>query len=119
MHPVLEVLLALLCAAGLLALGWVLFGRLLTPVGGRSGGPVCAVVPAAGDGETLEHDVRGLCWLRGGNLADFTIIIADAGLDDGGRAAAAALLDRTPGLVYCPMEQLSACVDSQKRQRTM
>ena len=116
MHPVLELLLSLLCAAGLMAIGWVLFGRLVTPVGGRSGGPVCAVIPAAGSGETLEHDIRGLRWLQGGNLADFTIIIADAGLDSGGRAAAAALMTRYPRLVYCPLEQLSACVDSQKRR---
>ena len=36
MNPILEVVLVLLAAAGLLGLGWVLFGRLVCPVG--SGG---------------------------------------------------------------------------------
>ena len=117
MHPVLELLLSLLCAAGLLALGWLAFGRLVTPVGGRGGGPVCAVLPAAGDGAALEQDVRGLCWLQGGNLARFTIVIADVGLDEQGRAAAAALLARRPELSYCPVEQLPAFLDGQLRKR--
>ena len=103
----LEVAVALLAAAGLMGLGWILFGRLLTPVGGPNGGPVYAVVPAAGDGETLEYDVNGLLWLRGGELARFTIVIADQGLSDAGRAVAAALLARSTGLVVCPAERLA------------
>lgn len=116
MHPVLELLLSLLCAAGLLALGWLAFGRLVTPVGGRKGGPVCAVLPAAGNGRTLEQDIQGLCWLRGGNLARFTVVIADAGLDGQGKAAAAALLARRPELFYCPVEQLPALLEGQLRR---
>ena len=46
MNAIWQVLLALLAAVGLLALGWLTFGRLLTPVGGSGGGPVYAVVPA-------------------------------------------------------------------------
>ena len=34
MNAIWQVLLALLAAVGLLALGWLTFGRLLTPVGG-------------------------------------------------------------------------------------
>lgn len=107
MHEILQALLALLAAAGLLALGWVLFGRLVTPVGGR-GGPVYAVVPAHGPGEHLEQDVKGLLWLRGGELARFTIVIADNGLDSQGRAVAAALLADSTGLVVCPGDRLGA-----------
>ena len=99
-------LLALLAAVGLLALGWLTFGRLLTPVGGGGGGPVYAVVPASGDGAHLEQDVKGLLWLRGGELARFTIVIADGGLDGTGRAVAAALLARGQGIVLCPAERL-------------
>ena len=55
MNAIWQVLLALLAAVGLLALGWLTFGRLLTPVGGGGGGPVYAVVPASGDGAHLEH----------------------------------------------------------------
>ena len=104
MNPILEVVLILLAAAGLLGLGWVLFGRLVCPVG--SGG-VYAVIPASGDGANLEQDVKGLLWLRGGELARFTIVIADGGLNAAGRAAASALLARDRGLVVCPMERLS------------
>ena len=43
MNAIWQVLLALLAAVGLLALGWLTFGRLLTPVGGGGGGPVYAV----------------------------------------------------------------------------
>ena len=57
MNAIWQVLLALLAAVGLLALGWLTFGRLLTPVGGGGGGPVYAVVPASGDGAPLEQDV--------------------------------------------------------------
>ena len=95
--------LALLAAAGLLALGWLLLGAAVAPVGR---GSVYAVVPAAGDGEHLEQDVKGLLWLRGGELARFTIVIADSGLNDTGRRVAAALLTGSRGMVLCPMEQL-------------
>ena len=84
MNAIWQVLLALLAVVGLLALGWLLFGKLVTPVGGGGGGPVYAVVPAAGDGEHLEQDVKGLLWLRGGELARFTVVIADDGLDEDG-----------------------------------
>ena len=90
MNAIWQVLLALLAAVGLLALGWLTFGRLLTPVGGGGGGPVYAVVPASGDGAHREQDVKGLLWLRGGELARFTIVIADGGLDGTGRAVPAA-----------------------------
>ena len=53
MNAIWQVLLALLAVVGLLALGWLLFGKLVTPVGGGGGGPVYAVVPAAGDGEKV------------------------------------------------------------------
>ena len=82
MNAIWQVLLALLAAVGLLALGWLTFGRLLTPVGGGGGGPVYAVVPASGDGAHLEQDVKGLLWLRGGELA------------------------RGQGIVLCPAERL-------------
>ena len=108
MNAIWQVLLALLAVVGLLALGWLLFGKLVTPVGGGGGGPVYAVVPAAGDGEHLEQDVKGLLCLRGGELARFTIVIADSGLNDTGRRVAAALLTGSRGMVLCPMEQLEA-----------
>ena len=104
MNPILEVVLILLAAAGLLGLGWVLFGRLVCPVG--SGG-VYAVIPASGDGANLEQDVRGLLWLRGGELARFTIVIADGGPTAAARAAASALRARERGLEVRPRAPVS------------
>ena len=102
---ILQVLLALLAAIGLLALGWVLFGWLLAPAEGA--GPVYAVVPAAGEGAHLEQDVKRLLWLRGRQKKGFTIVIADGGLDPAGKAVAAALLTGATGVVVCPAGRLS------------
>ena len=114
MQIFLEALVALLAAAGLLGLGWLLFGKLLAPIG--EAGRTFAVVPASGDAETLEHDVQGLLWLRGGNLARFTVVIADCGLSDQGRILALLLQRREPGLVLCPADRLAALMEGQKRE---
>ena len=107
MESFLQAMVALLAATGLLALAWLCFGKLLLPVsGGAGGGAVYAVVPVQGEAETLEHDVRGLCWIRGGAAARFTIIIADAGLTPRGRAVALALMGEQGGMVLCPLERL-------------
>ena len=98
MELFLQVLAALLIVAGLLGLGWLLFGKLVAPVGAE--GRVFAVVPAAGDAETLEHDIQGLLWLRGGDLARFTVVNADYGLRGQGRILALLLQRREPGLVF-------------------
>lgn len=106
MYPILEIIVAFLAALGLLALGWLLFGRLLTPVGGKRKGRIYAVIPAYGDGEALEEEVTGLLWLRGGKLAHFPILLADCGLSGRGRAVAAVLAGREADLWVCPVEQL-------------
>ena len=100
-----ELLLTLLAAVGLLALGWVLFGKLVAPVGGKES-PIYAVIPASGGGDGLEHTVRGLLWLQGGQLARCNCRIVDCGLDQRGRAAAAVLCEQG-GVILCPMEQLA------------
>ena len=106
MQIVLEAALALLIVFGLLGLGWLLFGKLVAPVGEE--GRVFAVIPARGDAETLEHDVQGLLWLRGSDRAAFTVVIADYGLSDQGRILALLLQRREPGLCYCRSEDLPA-----------
>lgn len=109
-NTLLEVLLALLAAVGLLALGWLCFGRLLTPVPGR--GQVYAVVPAKGDGADLEHTVNSLLWLQGGRPGSFQILLVDNGLDDTGRAVVSALQSRSPALGYCPSHMLEHYLQS-------
>ena len=50
MNAIWQVLLALLAVVGLLALGWLLFGKLVTPVGGGGGGPGVAGGGGGGGG---------------------------------------------------------------------
>ncbi len=99
-----EALGILLAGAGLFILGWLLLGRLLTPVGSK--GPIFAVLPAAGRGDGLEHDLRGLLWLRGSEVARLRVVIADCGLNEEGRALAQALSRREADVTFCPAEQV-------------
>lgn len=106
LNELLQGILALLSALGLLGLGWLLLGRLLTP--GLGDGPVYTVTPASGTGDGLEHTVKGLLWLRKNGLLQGTIVIADGGLDPAGKAVAAALLADATDVVLCPAGQLGA-----------
>lgn len=103
MHVIIQVIVAFLAAGGLLALGWFLFGRLLSPIAGES---VFAVIPARGAGERLEHDVSGVLWLRAGGMARMTVVIVDDGLDGEGLAVANALLERDSGIRFCRRGEL-------------
>jgi len=102
MRAVLEVILSLLAVFGLLNLGWLLFGRILTPAGGRC----CAVIPGLGDGEDLEQAALSLLWLRGMGLLTGPILVADCGLSDAGLAVAEALKRREPAVQMCRPEEL-------------
>ena len=113
MNGIWEVILALLASAGLLALAWVSFGRLLLPVG--TWGPAYAVVPASGDGERLEQDLAGLRWLRKGGMARFTVVIADCGLSGQGRRLAERLAWRDRGVILCAIDDLPACLGGEKQ----
>lgn len=104
--------LALLAAAGLLALGWLLLGAAVAPVGR---GSVYAVVPADRDGEHLEQDLAGLRWLRKGGMARFTVVIADCGLSGQGRRLAERLAWRDRGVILCAMDDLPACLWEEKQ----
>jgi len=83
----LEILTAVLSAFGLVCLGWLIFGRLVLPVG-EDGRDVRAVVSGTGDGAGLEQTVGGLLWLRRSGLWKGIIVIEDRGLDPGGLALA-------------------------------
>ncbi len=103
MQAMVEIFVALLAVWGVLSLGWLLFGRLLTPAGG---GRVCSLIPARGDGESLEQSVTALLWLQGGNLLSGPVTIVDCGLTSTGRAVAAALCLREPSVTVCAAEGL-------------
>ena len=106
LHAMLEIVLSLLAVLGLLALGWMLFGRLLAPRSYYA--PVFAVIPARGDGESLEQTVKSLLWLRSGDLERYTVVIADAGLSSDGAAVAQRLAQREPGILLCRLGELDA-----------
>ena len=107
MTTVVELFLDTLSVIGLLALGWFLFGRLLVPVGP---GPVYAVIPARGGGEGLEQTVRGLLWLRGGELVGARIVVVDLGLDAEGRALAQHLCADAEQVCLCTAEELNEII---------
>lgn len=112
MRPILEVILALLAVAGLMSLSWLLMGHILTPAGGTG---TVSLIPGTGDGETLEQSVRGLLWLQGGGLLGGRVLIVDCGLTPAGRAVAAALCIREPGLEICPASELSVYIKSTQK----
>lgn len=108
-----EMLGVLLLGAGLFILGWLLLGRLLAPIGTKA--PVIAVIPAAGDGGGLEHDLRGLLWLRGSGMACLRIVIADCGLNEEGRELARLLAQRETAVVCCPGDSVEPLIRSAGR----
>lgn len=117
MQNFIETLAALLTGAGLFLLGWMLAGRLLTPVG--ADGPAFAVLPASGDGARLERDVKGLLWLQGSGLTRLTVVIADCGLNEEGRAIALLLQRREPGVVLCSPGQLEQLMSGGAAQEAL
>lgn len=111
METLLQGALAFFAVLGLVTLAWLAFGHLLLPRELEPGG-LYAVLPARGDGEHLEQDLRRLLWLRDSGAPRVPIVIADAGLSPQGRQVAQALLGRYCGTVLCPMDQLSAYLAS-------
>lgn len=105
MTAITEILLALLAVVGLLSIGFLAFGRLLSPAGG--GGSV-TVLPGRGDGGDLEQAVRGAVWLRCGGVLAGRILIVDCGLTPEGRAVAQALCRREPELELVERQDLAA-----------
>ena len=110
METMAQALLALLAAAGLLAVAWLCFGRLLVPTGGWDG-RIYAVLPGQGSGDALEQSVKALLWMEGLGGLRPRILIADMGLDGTGRAVAAGLTRRY-GVEVCPLEELKARLEN-------
>lgn len=107
MRAVLEILLSLLAVTGLVSIGWLCFGRLLTPAGGKE---ACTLIPASGNGDDLEQAVSGLLWLRSGELLGGRVVILDCGLTGEGKALASALCQREPGLEICELSELKVYI---------
>lgn len=108
MRLFLEAALSLLSVIGLLSIGWLCFGHLLTPAGN---GRTVTVLPGRGDGEDLEQAVTGLLWLRGSGLLEGRILIVDCGLTAEGKAMAQALCRREPAVWTCQREELPGYIE--------
>ena len=104
LYAVWEVLLALLAAFGLFALGRLAFRRFLYP---GPAAPAYAVVLAKGDWAALEQTVKGLLWRPAWTGQRYTVVIADAGLDPQGRAVATLLANAQPRVVLCPLDAVA------------
>lgn len=94
------ILLASLSAVGLFTLLWLGLGRLLLPT--RS---IHIIVPVQGDGSDLEHNLKGLRWLRATGLLNARIDLMDAGLSQTGQERVDHLLRSEESLhLYRPHE---------------
>ena len=102
-----DILLTILAVFGVLALGWLLFERLITPVELRRNGALYAVIRASGEAGELEQEINGLNWMFAeGKIRLTRIIIADAGLSEGGHQVVRQLQKKWPDLVLCPADQV-------------
>ncbi|MBM6896016.1 hypothetical protein H9X86_01330 [Pseudoflavonifractor capillosus] len=81
--------LGLLAALGLLALSWLVLGRLLLPI------PLALTVSLKGygDGEGLEQGVKALHWMRRTGLWRGEILILDGGMSPQGLEVARHLVE--------------------------
>lgn len=109
MRAFLEIVLSLLAVTGLLALGWLCFGMLLRPMGGKG---AVTLLPARGEGEDLEQALTGLLWLRGAGLTVGRIVVADLGLTGEGRDLARLLTEQETGVYLCSREELPQCLET-------
>lgn len=100
---VFELLSFLVCAVGIYCLVCLFLGHLMLP--GTSRG-TWVIVWGVGAGDDLEQRVRGLMSLQNWGLLRCSVVIADAGLDDRGRALAARLIGRWPTLTLCTKQEL-------------
>lgn len=105
MTTLLELTMSLLAALGLLYLAWILFGKMLAPVG-KPGAPMYIVVRGEGEGAGLEHTVNTLIWMRGKERTQCPLLLVDAGLNEEGRKLATLLLKRWPEIQLCKPEDL-------------
>ena len=89
--------------AGLCCTACLLYSQMLRPHSARG---TWAVVWGFGGGEGLEQRVRSLMWLQSCGLLRCAVVVADAGLDEDGRALAIRLTGRYPALTLCSRQEL-------------
>ncbi len=100
-----DCLIALFAAIGILAVLWLVIGKILSPAPAVPSGLV-EVLPASGDGRRMEGQVRSILWQNACQGISCPLILADCGLDAEGLKAAGCLLRRWPALQLCKAEEL-------------
>ncbi len=103
----LDILIALFAAIGILAVLWLIIGKLFTPAPAVSSS-LLQVLPASGDGHQLEGQVRAILWQNYCQSISCPLILADCGLNAEGLKAAHCLTRRWPAVHICKPEELGA-----------
>lgn len=116
MRAFLEIVLSLLAVTGLLALGWLCFGKLLRPMGGKG---AVTLLPAREEGEDLEQALTGLLWLRGAGLTVGRVVVVDLGLTAAGKDLARLLTEQETGVYLCQREELPECLEDLWEDKSM
>lgn len=98
-------LVAMLAAIGLASLMWAVVKAVLYPAPERRRG-AAALVPAQGDGEGLEQQVRTLQRLRREQGIFDRILVMDCGLNEEGLRFARLLVKGDPLAVLCKAEEI-------------
>ena len=100
-----DILLAVVCAAGLALVGWWLFGLLLRPLPGRE---VKVVLPGRGDGEGLEQQVRILRGMRRERNVFSLILLVDCGLSEEGKKLSRLLAKQDRWVTICQPNEIDS-----------
>ena len=100
-----DLLLALLATAGLMSLICLLFIRaLFAPT--VSGEETLTLIPASGDGRTLDLTVHRLLFLRRWGLYHGKVAVVDCGLDEVGQTIVRLLRTDCRELILCSPDDL-------------
>ena len=110
MHLWQDGLVALLAAIGLASLLWAVVRGLFFSRP-RTRPAALALLPARGDGERLEEQVRELAALDRDSGCFSAILLADCGLSEEGRQLAGLLAAAHPRVQLCGREELSHLLD--------
>lgn len=104
-------LVAMLAAIGLASLMWAAVKTVLyTPTARRHQG-AAALVPAQGDGELLEQQIRSLQRLRRDLGVFDRILVVDCGLSEEGVKLARLLVEEDRMAVLCTMDEIGGYLD--------
>lgn len=104
-------LVAMLAAVGLASLMWAVVKAVLYAGPERRRQGAVALIPAQGDGELLEQQIRALQRLRQDQGAFDRILVVDCGLSEEGAKLARLLVKEDRWTVLCKMEEIGGYLD--------